>query len=172
MSVTAWPRLILSWPKLIEGWGRTQSDQFLFDAGEAGEPWLEDYRAPGFNANWHAASEASDVYDALRPFIPDDEFRRGCDWLSSFFRHGTTPPRESGLTAFAASLSPPTVTLFAALADAIDLDRLRPAFEQARAELVPQWFETFDEFAAYLRQWITLLHDARARDAGIVITIA
>ena len=172
MSVTAWPRLILSWPRLVEGWQRTRGDQFLFDAGEAGESWLEDYRSPAFNANWHAASEASEIYDALRPRIGDDELRRGCDWLLSFFWNGTTPPREPGMTAFAASLSPSAVRSFAALGDAIDLDLLRPAFDAAKDELNLRWFETFEEFAAYVRQWVTLLHDANARDAGLVMTIA
>ena len=172
MSVTAWPRLILSWPRLIEGWERTRSDDFLFEAGEAEEPWLESYRSPGFNANWHAAAEASDVYDALRPLINDQALRKGCDWLMSFFWNGVTPPKEEGLSAFAISLSPSGVKSFAALGDAIELERLRPAFEEVRDELPLRWFETFDAFAAYVRQWMVLLEAARVRQAGIVVTIA
>ena len=173
MSVTAWPRLILSWPRLIEGWERTGSDDFLFEAGEAGEPWLESYWSPQFNANWHAAAEASDVYDALRPHLEeDDEFRAGCDWLMSFFWNGATPPREPGLSAFAISLNPSAVESFVELGNAIDLERLRRAFDEVRDELPLHWFETFDEFAAYVRQWIVLLDTARARGAGLVVTIA
>lgn len=54
----------------------------------------------------------------------------------------------------------------------MDLDRLRPSFEHAREQLRLSRFETFDEFAAYVRQWVTLLNDAAARDAGVVVTTA
>ena len=171
MGVTAWPRLVLSWPKLVEGWERTRGDQFRFDAGEAGELWLESYRAPGFNDNWHAASEASEIYDALRPSL-DGDLRSGCDWLCSFFWNGATPPRAPGLTAFAVSLNPSAVTSFAALGNAVDLDLLRPGFAAAEEDLHLGWFETFEDFAAYVRQWVTLLNDAAARGAGVVVTIA
>lgn len=172
MSVTAWPRLILDWPRVIEGWQRTGSDDYLFAAGEAGETWLESYRSPEFNANWHVASEASDIYDALRAFLKDDDVRNACDWLASFFCNEATPPKEPGVTAFAVSLNPTAVKSFAALGRALDLELLRPAFEAAQDGLDLRWFQTFDEFASYLRRWVTLLHEAEARDAGIVMTIA
>ncbi|MBX7168586.1 MAG: hypothetical protein K1X74_19770 [Pirellulales bacterium] len=136
--------------------------------------WIERYEPQDWNDNWHATSEASELYDAMRAHLVEPVRQRLDEFCSTFFWYETTGVRsDAGALPDGFALSPLSVATALGAFQRLTRDDYRAAFEHVERPPPDQcWFGTLDEIEKYFTMFARLLMAAARRERGVVVFVA
>lgn len=180
MSVTYGVEFV-DWKSFKALWQRHGEPSFFHEAEEVGADWIVKIGPqPRWDGNWYATIAFSDAFKQARSFLDAAQRKRFEAFLSGFCltddKHAFHPPRDLGADigeeVFYSTIAPATVRHYLALWEKLDLEALRPAYEQITPPPSDVYVRTFERFKQQPEMWADLLRDAVAKKAGIVITAA
>jgi hypothetical protein len=167
------------WADFKKKWKEHQNPDFFHEAEDVGAEWIIPVGKGGvWFSSWRATIDFSDHFKKVRKHLSSKQrtkfelfFERFC---LSTDQHEWTPIRDLGEdideTVFFSTISPKSVKKYLRLWDELDMEELRPAFEQCEID-ERGYIRTFEDFRTYPRMWGDLLRDAASKDAGIVLTL-